>query len=131
VLSRAISIDPFGLRWHHAVMLIYKIFRADEWAAMQAAGETAGAPVDLADGFVHFSTADQAVETATKWFSGIEGLVLLACETDGMGDNLKWEPSRGGALFPHLYSALRMDDVIWSKPLPIAGDTHIFPEEML
>jgi uncharacterized protein (DUF952 family) len=112
-------------------MLIYKIFRADEWAALQTAGETAGAPVDLADGFVHFSTADQAVDTATKWFSGVEGLVVLACDTDGMDGDLKWEPSRGGALFPHLYRALTMRDVVWSAPLPIAGDTHIFPKEML
>lgn len=112
-------------------MLIYKIFRADEWAVLQTAGETAGAPVDLTDGYVHFSTADQAVETAAKWFAGVGGLVLLACDTDGMGDDLKWEPSRGGALFPHLYRALRMDDVIWSAPLPIESGTHIFPKEML
>lgn len=119
------------MRWHHAVMLIYKIFRADEWAALQSAGETAGAPVDLADGFVHFSTAEQAVETARKWFAGVEGLVVLACDTDGMTDDLKWEPSRGGALFPHLYRALHLSDVVWSKPLPVDGDTHIFPKEML
>ena len=111
-------------------MLIYKIFRADEWAALQTAGQSAGAPVDLADGFVHFSTADQAVETAAKWFAGIEGLVLLACDTDGMGDALKWEPSRGGALFPHLYRDLHMSDVVWSKPLPIVDDKHVFPKEM-
>ena len=112
-------------------MLIYKIFRADEWAALQATGETAGAPVDLADGYVHFSTAGQAVETATKWVAGVKDLMLLACDTDGMGDDLKWEPSRGGALFPHLYRVLRLSDVIWSAPLPIAGDTHVFPKEML
>lgn len=112
-------------------MLIYKIFRADEWAAMQAQGETAGAPVDLADGYVHFSTANQAVETAAKWFAGAEGLVLLACETDRMGTDLKWEPSRGGALFPHLYRALNMRDVTWSKPLPLDAGTHVFPKEML
>lgn len=80
-------------------MLIYKIFRADEWAALQRDGETAGAPVDLADGFVHFSTAEQAAETAAKHFAGQEGLVLLACDGDAMGDALKWEVSRGGALF--------------------------------
>ena len=112
-------------------MVIYKIFRADEWAAMQAAGETAGAPVDLADGYVHFSTATQAAETASKWFAGVEGLVLLACDADKMADDITWEPSRGGALFPHLYRALRMKDVIWAKPLPVDGDTHVFPKEML
>lgn len=115
-------------------MLIYKILRADEWAAMQAAGETAGAPVDLADGYIHFSTADQARETAAKWFADIEGLVLLACDVDGMGDDLTWEPSRGGALFPHLYNRpLKMSDVAWSTPLPLATqgpDSHDFPEDM-
>ena len=84
-------------------MLIYKIFRADEWAVLQAQGATDGAPIDVADGFVHFSTAEQAAETAAKHFAGVEGLVLLACDADAMGNDLKWEVSRGGALFPHLY----------------------------
>lgn len=108
-------------------MLIFKIFRADEWAALRAAGETAGAPVDVADGYVHFSTAGQVAETAAKWFTGEEGLVLLACESDAMGEALKWEPSRGGALFPHLYRPLRMTDVLWSSPLPVLDGRHVFP----
>ncbi len=111
-------------------MLIYKIFRADDWAALQADGETQGAPIDVNDGYVHFSTADQAAETAAKHFSGAEGLVLLACDTDGMADDLKWEVSRGGAKFPHLYRKLRLSDVIWSKPLPLVDGVHQFPEEM-
>lgn len=111
-------------------MLIYKIFRADEWAQLQAEGETLGAPIDLTDGYVHFSTAEQAAETAAKHFAGVEGLFLLACETDAMGDALKWEVSRGDALFPHLYRPLRMADVIWSKPLPLMDGQHQFPEEM-
>ncbi|RPE66319.1 uncharacterized protein (DUF952 family) [Pacificibacter maritimus] len=111
-------------------MLIYKIFRADEWALLQSAGETDGAPVDVADGYVHFSTAEQAPETAAKWFANVDGLVLLACDTDVMADDIKWEPSRGGALFPHLYRKLRVSDVIWSKPLPYIDDTHVFPKEM-
>ncbi len=65
-------------------MLIYKIFRAEEWAALQQAGETAGAPVDLADGYVHFSTAEQAAETAAKHFAGEEGLMLLACDVGAL-----------------------------------------------
>ena len=112
-------------------MLIYKIFRASEWDAMQDAGQTAGAPVDLADGYVHFSTAAQARETTAKWFADEDGLVLLACDTDGMGEALKWEPSRGGALFPHLYRDLKMTDVNWVKPLPFEKGAHVFPAEMI
>ena len=112
-------------------MLIYKIFRAPEWAALQAQGETAGAPVDLADGYVHFSTAAQAAETAAKHFAGEANLVLLALEADSLGDALKWEVSRGGAEFPHLYRALRVDDVLWHAPLPLVNGTHEFPEPML
>ncbi|KIC37161.1 DUF952 domain-containing protein [Leisingera sp. ANG-M7] len=111
-------------------MLIYKIFRADEWAALQAAGETSGAPIDVADGYVHFSTATQAAETAAKHFAGAEGLTLLACDADAMGADLKWEVSRGGAEFPHLYRNIRMPDVVWAKPLPLVEGTHQFPEEM-
>lgn len=111
-------------------MLIYKIFRGPEWAELQANGETGGAPVDLADGFVHFSTADQAGETAARHFAGEPGLMILACNADAMGEDLKWEPSRGGALFPHLYRPLRLSDVIWAKSLPLEGTTHVFPREM-
>ncbi|GAA6199240.1 DUF952 domain-containing protein [Aquicoccus sp. SU-CL01552] len=111
-------------------MLIYKIFRAEEWAALQQAGESAGAPVDLADGFVHFSTAEQAAETAAKHFAGEEGLMLLACDADALGDALKWEVSRGGAKFPHLYRELRITDVLWARPLPLEDGVHRFPEDM-
>lgn len=111
-------------------MLIYKIFRADEWAALQADGETQGAPIDVTDGYVHFSTATQAAETAAKHFAGAEGLVLLACDAEAMAADLKWEVSRGGAEFPHLYRNLRLTDVIWSKPLPLVDGVHQFPEEM-
>jgi len=108
-------------------MLIYKIFRADEWAAMQAEGQTLGAPVDLADGYVHFSTAETVGETCAKYFAGVEGLVLLACDSDLM-EPLKWEVSRGGALFPHLYRELRMGDVVWSRELPLGSEGHVFPD---
>jgi uncharacterized protein (DUF952 family) len=111
-------------------MLIYKIFRADEWAQLQATGETLGAPVDLADGFVHFSTAQQAAETAAKHFAGEDALELLALEADDLGDALKWEPSRGGALFPHLYRALKLSDIAWHLPLPLVDGAHQFPEGM-
>ncbi len=115
---------------HQTFMLIYKIVRQAEWKAFQADGETRGAPVDLADGFIHFSTAAQAAETAAKHFAGESDLWLLALEADDLGDALKWEVSRGGALFPHLFRDLHMTDVKWSKPLPIVDGTHQFPDEM-
>ncbi|QIE45114.1 DUF952 domain-containing protein [Pseudohalocynthiibacter aestuariivivens] len=108
-------------------MIIYKIFRAPEWADLRANGQSDGAPVDLADGFVHFSTPAQAAETAAKHFAGEDGLMLLGVETDRLGDDLRWEPSRGGALFPHLYRELRLSDVSWAQPLPLADGQHQFP----
>ncbi|QQA43684.1 DUF952 domain-containing protein [Pelagovum pacificum] len=110
-------------------MLIYKIFRTPEWDALKADGTTEGAPIDLTDGYIHFSTAEQAAETAAKHFDGVDGLWLIAVEADGL-DNLKWEPSRGGALFPHLYRPLRLDDVSWAEPLPLTESGHRFPERM-
>ncbi|MFW5641250.1 MAG: DUF952 domain-containing protein [Roseicyclus sp.] len=108
-------------------MLIYKIFRAPEWAALAAAGETMGAPVDLADGFIHFSTAGQVAETAARHFAGETGLVLAAVDAEALGPALRWEPSRGGALFPHLHAPLRMADVTWHADLPLVDGTHVFP----
>jgi uncharacterized protein (DUF952 family) len=109
-------------------MLIYKIFRRVEWDAFRAAGHTAGAPIDLADGFVHFSGASQLAETAAKYFADVSDLVLVACDADRLGPALKWEPSRGGALFPHLYRHLMLADVVWDKSLPLGAAGHIFPE---
>jgi uncharacterized protein (DUF952 family) len=109
-------------------MLIYKIFRRPEWDAFRAAGQTAGAPVDLADGFVHFSAAPQLAETAAKYFADVSDLVLVACDSGRLGADLKWEASRGGALFPHLYRDLRLTDVVWDKSLPLGASGHIFPE---
>jgi uncharacterized protein (DUF952 family) len=112
-----------------ARMKVYKVFRAPEWAAFQATGEFAGAPVDLADGYIHFSTAEQAPETAAKHFAGREGLVLAAVDSDSVDDALRWEPSRGGALFPHLYRQLFSADVLWAEALPLGPDgRHVFPD---
>ena len=108
-------------------MLIYKIFRSDEWADLRQNGETKGAPIDLADGYVHFSTAEQAAETAAKHFAGADDLYLLAVEADALGDALKWEVSRGDALFPHLYRSLTLGDVVWAQPLPLVDGVHDFP----
>ncbi len=112
----------------HGAMLIYKIFRGPEWEALQSDGQSDGAPIDVADGYIHFSTAEQARETAAKHFANETGLFLLALESDAL-DALKWEPSRGGALFPHLYRPLRLADVLWSRPLPLDGARHNFPPE--
>ncbi|WP_149140949.1 DUF952 domain-containing protein [Gemmobacter caeruleus] len=112
-------------------MLIYKILRRPEWDAFRAAGQTRGAPVDLADGFIHFSTAAQVAETAAKWFADQSDLVLVAVRSGALGADLKWEPSRGGALFPHLYRPLRLEDVVWDKSLPLGISGHIFPEGVI
>jgi uncharacterized protein (DUF952 family) len=112
-------------------MLIYKIFRPAEWAALEAEGQTLGAPVDLADGYIHFSTAAQAPGTAAKHFAGAEGLVLAAVDTTALEGDLRWEVSRGGQEFPHLYRALRLDEVAWTAPLPLRDGQHVFPEAMV
>ena len=112
-------------------MLIYKIFRRPEWDAFKAAGETLGAPIDLSDGYIHISTAQQVAETAAKHFAAESDLVLVALDDLALGPALKWEPSRGGALFPHLYRKLTMADVVWDKSLPLGATGHIFPEGLL
>lgn len=109
-------------------MLVYKILRRPEWDALVAEGGTRGAPVDLADGYIHLSTAAQVTETAAKHFDGESDLVLLALDARTLGPALRWEPSRGGQLFPHLYRPLRLSDVLWDKSLPLGAAGHIFPE---
>ncbi len=113
-------------------MQIYKIFHAKTWGNFQQSGESPGAPVDLHDGFIHFSTATQLEETANKHFTGVHGLILVAFEADAMADTLKWEPSRGGKMFPHLYGrVLRLEEVLWAKPLPIKEGAFVFPEGII
>lgn len=106
--------------------IIYKIFRAPEYAEFVTNGRTLGAPIDVADGYVHLSTRDQVVETAAKHFSGETDLKLLGIEADDLGDALKWEPSRGGALFPHLYRELCVADVAFEHDLSLADGHHNF-----
>ena len=105
-----------------SMTLIFKIVASGEWLAAKSAGAFAGAAVDRADGYIHFSTAAQAPETAAKWFAGREDLTLVAVDAEALGADLKWEPSRGGALFPHLYAPLPMSAVLWSRPLPLGPD---------
>jgi uncharacterized protein (DUF952 family) len=107
---------------------IYKIVPVSLWRAAEKTGQFTGSPVDVADGFIHFSTRDQAQETAAKHFSGQADLLLVAIDAALLGDALKYEPSRGGALFPHLYRALDLAAVKWTKPLPLGPDgLHRFP----
>jgi uncharacterized protein (DUF952 family) len=111
-------------------MLIYKLLRHDEWTAFETAGETEGAPVDRADGFVHFSTRDTLAGTLARHFSGETGLVLLAVEADRLGPALRWEVSRGGALFPHLYRRLLRADIAWARPLADGTEMAILPADL-
>jgi uncharacterized protein (DUF952 family) len=107
---------------------IYKILAAADWREAERAGVFRGSPVDLRDGFIHFSTAEQVAETAAKHFTGERDLLLLRIAGDTLGDQLKWEPSRGGALFPHLYGELALAAVIRVDPLPLGADgRHQFP----
>lgn len=108
--------------------VIYKICPELLWRAAERDGVFTGAPVDAADGFIHFSTAAQVKETAAKHFAGQGDLLLVRVRADELGERLKWEPSRGGALFPHLYGPLRLADVDKVEPLPLgAGGIHVFP----
>ena len=108
--------------------VVYKICPAPLWRAAEREGEFRGSAVDLRDGFIHFSTAEQAAGTAAKHFAGQDDLLLIAVDTGRLGAALKWEPSRGGALFPHLYGALDLAAVTRVMPLPLGPDgRHVFP----
>jgi uncharacterized protein (DUF952 family) len=109
------------------MQLVFKIVGAAEWRAAESAGVFAGSEADRADGFIHFSSAAQAPGTAEKWFKGREDLTLVAIDAGAQGAALKWEPSRGGELFPHLYGPLPMSAVVWSRPLSLdEGGRHRF-----
>jgi uncharacterized protein (DUF952 family) len=108
---------------------IYKICERALWREAERAGLFRGAPVDARDGFIHFSTAAQVRETAARHFAGAADLMLIAVETAALGGALRWEVSRGGDLFPHLYGPLPLAAVLWAKPLPLGSDRrHVFPE---
>ena len=109
---------------------IYKILRLDEWAELSAKGQTNGAAIDLQDGYVHFSTAETVRETAQKYFADEGDLKLLAYDDAAFGEALKYEPARGGVLFPHLYAPLILADALWVADLPRDGATHKFPDEL-
>ncbi|MEQ1955704.1 DUF952 domain-containing protein [Mesorhizobium sp. CN2-181] len=107
---------------------VYKICPQALWREAEGQGVFTGAPVDLADGFIHFSTAAQAPETARRHFAGQDDLLLVAVDAEKLGEALKFEVSRGGELFPHLYAPLDLGAVRWVKPLPLGADGHVFPD---
>jgi uncharacterized protein (DUF952 family) len=107
---------------------IYKICDTALWRAAEQAGVFTGAPIDHADGYIHFSTAEQVAETAARHFAGRTDLLLIAVDAAALGSALRHEPSRGGALFPHLYGTLPLSAVRWVKPLPLGPQGHVFPE---
>ncbi|MDX8462188.1 DUF952 domain-containing protein [Mesorhizobium humile] len=107
--------------------IIYKIAPEALWREAERNGRFIGAPIDIADGFIHFSTAGQVRETAARHFAGQSDLLLIAIDGAKLGDALKYEVSRGGALFPHLYAPLALDAALWVKPLPLGANGHEFP----
>jgi uncharacterized protein (DUF952 family) len=108
---------------------IYKICERALWEEWQRSGIFPGSGADLRDGFVHFSTAAQVRDTAARHFAGAANLMLVAVDAAVLKGALKWEASRGGELFPHLYGALPLTAVIWAEPLPLGADRrHMFPE---
>lgn len=111
--------------------LIYKICPETLWREAESRGVFAGAPIDLADGYIHFSTGEQARETAEKHFAGQDDLLLIAFDDARLGEALRYEPSRGGALFPHLYAPLDPKSVRWVQLLPRQVDgRHLFPGDV-
>jgi uncharacterized protein (DUF952 family) len=104
------------------VSLIYKLLDRRAWEAALAEGVFSGSAVDLADGFIHFSTAAQAAETARRHFAGQADLMLVAVDPDRLGATLRWEPSRGGELFPHLYGPLPTAAAVSARPLALGSD---------
>lgn len=108
--------------------LLYKIVPVALWRAAESAGRFDGAPVDAADGYIHFSSAAQVRDTAARHFAGQADLLLVSVEAQALGPALRWETSRGGALFPHLHAPLDLDAVRAVEPLPLGPDgTHVFP----
>ncbi len=111
--------------------MIYKICPEALWREAEAAGVFTGAPIDLADGYIHFSTAAQARETAARHFASQADLLLIAVDGAVLGKALVYEPSRGGDLFPHLYGTLPVQQARWVMSLPLgAAGGHVFPEDM-
>ena len=111
--------------------LVYKILTAEQWQELDGKGESDGAPIDRQDGFVHFSTAAQCAKTLELYFAKQPGLQLVAMDAAALGEALKWEASRGGDAFPHLYGKLQKKDVVWAQTLALDDNgVHILPDKM-
>lgn len=95
--------------------LVYKVVSQAEWQEAERTGVFGGAAIDLRDGYIHLSTGEQAEQTVALYFADRDDLMLVALDGDRLGEALKWEPSRGGALFPHLYATLPLALVAWTK----------------
>jgi uncharacterized protein (DUF952 family) len=110
---------------------IYKICPRPLWQAAEKAGRFDGAPIDLTDGYIHFSSGAQVRETAARHFAGMDDLLLIAVDPVPLGEKLRWEPSRDGDLFPHLYASLPMPAVLHVDPLPLGPNgAHVFPADI-
>ncbi|PHS28140.1 MAG: dihydroorotate dehydrogenase [Robiginitomaculum sp.] len=106
--------------------IIYRLMDSESWRDVQARGLFTGSAHDKRDGFIHFSTATTVRETARRYYAHCDDLLLLSVQAAPLGDDLKWEPSRGGVLFPHLYAPLRTDQVIAAKRLVRNDQGHVF-----
>jgi uncharacterized protein (DUF952 family) len=129
------SVNPSHTATAHSAdhrHLIYKVAGDTAWLEAKRAGAYGGSADDLRDGYIHFSTADQLAGTLAKYYAGRDDLILAAVDPVRLGPALKWEPARGGVLFPHLYGVLAIADVAWARPLPRDGDgLHRLPEGLL
>jgi uncharacterized protein (DUF952 family) len=111
---------------------VYKVLSRADFAKAKAKGHFDGSAADTRDGFIHFSSAEQLEGTLAKHFAGQKDLVLLAIDSESLGERLQWEPSRGGALFPHLYGPLKLEAVRWEEPLALGDDgRHRLPMRVL
>ena len=112
--------------------IVFKICPIDAWRAARREGGFRGSPIDLEDGYIHLSSAVQVGETARRHFSGQTDLVIVAFDSESLGEKLEWEASRGGALFPHYYGVIDPELALWSEPMPLGADgTPIVPERVM
>lgn len=109
-------------------LFAFKLLRPEEWTTWRESGTFTGSPVDLADGYIHLSAREQVRETAAKWFADVDPAILVMVDLPPLGDTVKWEPSRGGALFPHVYGTIPSDAVAGHSKLRLGSDgLHVFP----
>jgi uncharacterized protein (DUF952 family) len=132
-LSKNKRTNSFSIEYNMTTeqpnQLIYKVVNREQWSMAEGQGVFTGAEIDVADGYIHFSTAEQVVETVTKHFAGQNDLLIVAVDAARLGEQLKWEPSRGGALFPHLYDTLDVAAAKFVKELPLdSSGVHVFPD---